>query len=200
MRGRTLETPRDKAALRAEILARRDNLPPANRRTASARIRETCLGHPAIARAASLFVYVSTPREVDTHRLIDHLLAAGRTVLVPLIRDREQMTAVPFPGWSCMRPGQLGILTPPALPPWDGTVDAALVPGVAFTAGGARLGYGRGYYDRWLSTHPATTAIALAFELQVVDKLPLDSHDMLIPTIITERRTITGGEGGTLIF
>ena len=111
-----------------------------------------------MAQADAIFGYVSTAAEVGTRALIDTLEAAGHTILVPLVRDRYTMLAVRFRGWQAMRRGALGILSPPSTRAYTGTVAVALVPGLAFTRADARLGYGGGYYDRWLTAHPGTTA------------------------------------------
>lgn len=175
-----------KSRLRAEAQARRAALTPTVRRHASQRIENTCRAEQAVAQTGAIFVYVSTATEVETHALIDAFVAAGRTILVPLVRDRQTMLAVPFPGWQPMRRGALGILSPPPTPAYTGKITAALVPGLAFTTTGARLGYGGGYYDRWLTLHPGTTAIALAFDIQIVEKLAVAAHDVRIARIITE--------------
>lgn len=137
-----------------------------------------------------MFAFVSTAAEVDTHVLIDALLARGQRVLVPLLADRTTMLAVPFPGWARLVPGQLGILTPPAAPPWPRAPDMVLVPGLAFTPAGARLGYGGGYYDRWLARHRPRHIAALAYEAQLFESLPGGAHDQPVPRIFSEARTI----------
>jgi 5-formyltetrahydrofolate cyclo-ligase len=62
------------------------------------------------------------------------------------------------------------------------------VPGLGFTRTGARIGYGAGYYDRWLAAHPRTTRIGVAFECQLVAVLPQEPHDIRMHHVVTERR------------
>ncbi|MBE0584168.1 MAG: 5-formyltetrahydrofolate cyclo-ligase, partial [Desulfofustis sp.] len=71
-------------------------------------------------------------------------------------------------------------------------LDLIILPGSVFDRRGGRFGYGGGYYDRLLAQVPNATRIALAFELQVVDRLPLADHDELLDRIVTEQRIITG--------
>ena len=190
-----MERNHEKALIRADVLRRREQLPPRVRQAASDQIAAMCLAQPTVTMAPSIFIYVSTATEVATHALIDQLLARGHVVLVPSLPNRAEMIAVRFPGWARMQPGVLGILTPPPQPAWPRQIDLVIVPGVAFSAAGARLGYGGGYYDRWLALHPATIPIALAFDLQVVDHLPTTPRDVLMPTIITESRNLGSAQG-----
>lgn len=86
-----------------------------------------------------------------------------------------------------LTPGAMGILTPsehlPVIPPQE--LDLIIVPGVAFTPAGARLGYGGGYYDRYLPQCTRATIIAAAFPEQMLESLPTEPHDLLIPRILT---------------
>ena len=181
---------RQKSQIRAEARLHRDALTAAARHRASQRIQDACFTHPTVAAAEAVFVYVSTDREVETHALIDAFETAGQTALVPFIQDRHTMLAVRFPGWQAMRRGALGILSPPPTTAYSGPVAVALVPGLAFTPNGRRVGYGGGYYDRWLAAHPDTTAIALAFDIQIVGDLPVGHDDVSVNTVITEYRCL----------
>jgi len=156
------------------------------RQSASALVRARCLAHPAVVRATSVFVYLSQGCEVETALLVDALVAAGVTVLVPRILDRTTMIAAPFPGWRGLRPGVLGILAPPCRDAWPAPVDVACVPGLAFTRDGRRLGYGGGYYDRWLAAHRPACALGLAFQAQVVPDLAQEPHDQQLDGVLTE--------------
>jgi 5-formyltetrahydrofolate cyclo-ligase len=180
----------DKSVIREFARRQRDAIHADQREAFSSRIFKKCIALPAIRQARTLFVYVSTEFEVATHALIDFCLDAGQTIAVPLVGDKSAMSAVHFPGWDAMKPGALGILTPPPLPPWPGAIDVVIVPGLAFTADGGRLGYGGGYYDRWLALNPAAATIALAFEAQIFDVIPAFPHDRQMACVITESRTI----------
>ncbi|MEQ9058137.1 MAG: 5-formyltetrahydrofolate cyclo-ligase, partial [Gammaproteobacteria bacterium] len=178
---------------RAVARARRDALPADEHADASKAITARCLADPLVATSRSVFAFLSAAQEVHTHDIVDALLARGATVLVPYLVDRETMLAVPFPGWAQLTPGRLGILSPPPAPAWTGRVDLVLVPGLAFTIAGARLGYGGGYYDRWLATQRPRHTAALAFECQLCTTLPCAPHDQPLERIFTEQRTIECG-------
>ncbi|MCG8512095.1 MAG: 5-formyltetrahydrofolate cyclo-ligase [Rhodospirillales bacterium] len=127
----------------------------------------------------SWFIYVSRGSEVDTHELIARLLERGDTVTVPLVRDDGKMEAHIIESLDALQPGRFGVLEPmrenllaePAV---------AIVPCLALTRSGVRLGQGGGYYDRYLAAHPDTRAYALAFAEQVVDELPEDVWDVRV--------------------
>ena len=89
-----------------------------------------------------VFAYLSKADEAGTRTVINQLLASGIDVLVPSLVDRTTMVATRFPGWDALRPGALGILVPPSLEACTDEVDLGLVPGLAFSNHGARLGYG----------------------------------------------------------
>lgn len=180
-----------KRRLRETALAGRDRLPADAHRAASDRIREQVLRLPDIAEARTVFVFVSFGSEVDTHGLIDSLLARGQQVAVPRIMDATTIRAVPMDSWDDLAPGKWGILAPLRDDPAPGPFDAAIIPGVAFTESRQRIGHGRGYYDRWLEANPVGSSIALAFELQLVPELPVEPHDRSVDRIVTEDRVIS---------
>lgn len=179
-----------KAALRERQKQARDALPTEARREYSARIRKRLLGLPVLQAARSIFCFISHGSEVDTHPILDWLLDQGKTVLVPKILKAEGMIAVPFSGWDDLRPGQLGILTPAASTPYPRRIDVSITPGLGFTASGKRLGYGRGYYDRWFAGHPVVYRIAVGFECQLLEDLPAGERDVPVTMVVTEQRLI----------
>ena len=180
-----MESESEKTRLRRALIAARENKPGAQKRLHSELICRTVLAFSP--PPASIFVYVSLA-EVDTRMLIDAYIARGTIVMVPRIVAGGEMRAVKFPGWQEMTAGPLGILAPRSERAYAGPVASAIVPGVGFTHSGARIGYGAGYYDRWLAAHPQTTKIGIAFECQIAAELPQEPHDMVMDRIVTERR------------
>jgi 5-formyltetrahydrofolate cyclo-ligase len=179
-----------KAALRVELKQIRDALAPAQRLDYSRTIRERLLQLPQMKAARSVFCFISHGSEVDTHALLDQLLRDGKTVTAPRITRDQGMIAVPFRDWDDLAPGQLGILTPGATQPYPGAIDLCITPGLAFTVSGKRLGYGRGYYDRWFAGHAVADRIAVGFECQVLDDLPVGANDVPVTMLVTENRLI----------
>ena len=183
----------EKARLRAYLKQKRRA--PARLRTGFDRaIRARLLEHAA--QADTVFTYISADMEVDTRNIIERLRQAGKTVLVPRILDRETMIAVEFEGWDSLRAGQLGILTPDTDEEWPGEADLCITPGLGFTPDGRRIGYGRGYYDRWFAAHPRSARVALCYECQLLDDMPTTDTDAPVQKIITEKRIISCQEPG----
>ena len=185
----------ERTTLRAEILAARDTLPAKERQRKSRAITEHLLALPEFSAARSVFAYVSFRSEVETLPLIAHCLKKGMTVSVPLTLTKEQRL-LPYAITDLNRdlaPGYCGIREPlQTLPLVDpGTIELVVMPGSVFDARGGRLGYGGGYYDRFLQgAAPQALRIGLAFDLQVVAAVPLESHDQQLDYLITETRII----------
>ncbi len=180
----------EKARLRTAIKAARAALRPDQCVNWSAQIAQRLSDLSEYREGATYFVYISHGAEVHTHGLIDHLVKQSKKVLVPRL-EAGQMWACQFPGWENLERGQLGILSPAAdAPVHRGPVDVTVVPGVAFNERGDRLGYGKGYYDRWLAEHAETCRLALAYECQLVPAIPSEVHDLPVHIIVTEQRVI----------
>lgn len=192
----------DKQQLRSRVIAARDAIPAAERAARSADLLRDVLALPQVAAAQSVFAFVSHGSEVDTHPIIDALLDDGKQVAVPLILLRKddpdrRMLAVPIRSRDELTPGVMGILSPTLSESElanlksevDFIPDLVLTPGAAFSPRSpekiARLGYGGGYYDRYLARHPDATTVGLGFEEQIVASLPTEPHDVLLDTLVT---------------
>lgn len=188
----------ERTALRTNILAARNSLPAAERQRKNRAITERLLALPEFARARSIFAYVSFRSEVETLDLIAHCLKNGRAVSVPLTLPAEhRLLAHAITDMSQdLTPGYCGIPEPLAtLPLVDpASIEVVVIPGSVFDTRGGRLGYGGGYYDRFLhSASPQALRIGLAFDLQVVKAVPLENHDQQLDYLITETRTMHMG-------
>ena len=153
-------------------------------------IAERLFGLEEWREAEVVFCYVGTGREIDTSRIIDRRLAGGKRVGVPLCTGPGVMEVREIDGWDCLVPGRYGILEPkrecPLMEPEE--IGLAVVPGLSFTADGVRLGYGGGYYDRYL---PRVRGIKLALcrEQCLSDSLPAEAHDLPMDLVLTEKST-----------
>ncbi len=180
-----------KRAIRKEIKSKLALQPPAERARKSALIKEKLFKLEEFRKAKRVMFYVSTDEEVATKEMIKETLKMGKKVCVPIILEEENRILASEIDESCvLREGPLyGIYQPEerSLRPVDKEgIDVVVVPGVAFDCCNVRLGRGRGYYDRFLKDFPdKTKTIGLAFDFQVVDKLPKDSHDIPVSKIIT---------------
>jgi len=150
----------------------------------------------AFVNAATVFTYVSFRSEVPTHLLLAQCLARGKTIVVPRTRPKErelELFTITEPEKD-LSPGYCNIPEPDphkSVPANEGTIDVVLLPGSVFDEQGGRLGYGGGYYDRFLARETVQAIrIGLAYELQVVRELPLLPHDQLVHILVTEQRII----------
>jgi 5-formyltetrahydrofolate cyclo-ligase len=184
-----------KQRVRAEALAVRENLDSRLRAEKSTLIAQRCMSLELFRKAQCVFVYISVRSEVQTYAILKAALEQKKTVCVPLIDSgkQEMLACVIRDPSRDLHPGIMGIpepdrLTCPTVPACD--IDCALVPGLAFTEQGHRIGYGGGFYDHFLSGWPGSSC-ALAFEEQIVANLPFDpDYDVAFGHIITEQRDI----------
>lgn len=185
----------ERTSLRADILAARDSLPPQERQRKSRAITERILALPKFAAAKNVFAYVSFRSEVGTLALIGHCLKKSIPVSVPLTVPAEHRLlpyGITDPNRDLV-PGYCGILEPlTTLPLVDpASIELVVMPGSVFDLKGGRLGYGGGYYDRFLQTAaPQALRIGLAYDLQVIEAVPTKSHDQRLDYLVTETRII----------
>lgn len=152
----------------------------------SAAIEQLVLSLDCVERAGSVFVYVSSGSEVRTRALITALLQRGKTVAVPrVLPEPGVMQAVVICSLDDFAPGRFGILEPTTHELLEVTPDVTIVPGIAFTRTGQRLGQGGGYYDRYLAQHPATCKVGVCFNEQLAETLPCEPHDALMNDVVT---------------
>lgn len=185
-------TDADKGALRQGYLSARSRLDGAVKVALDRRIRASLEDLDAFRDAELVLAYVSQGAEVDTREIISSLLAAGRRVGVPLV-DAHALSFYEIGSLDELRPGFNGILEPA---PREGSLltmgdffgSVCLVPGLVFDADGHRVGYGGGYYDRFLWHYPGDK-IALARSMQLSSNpLPVEPFDVPVDFIVTEGR------------
>ncbi len=185
-----------KAGLRREILARRDALPPEDRRKRSASIAEALFALPEYKSAGTVLFYVSFRSEVSTRRMIEQAISHGKKVLAPKVEHhRRELRLFEIKDLSTdLEAGYMNIYEPVEKRTREASPeepDLVVMPGVGFDEKGNRLGYGGGYYDRLaVKLRPGVWLVAPAFEEQVVGDVPSLPHDRKTDIIITEKRVI----------
>lgn len=134
-----------------------------------------------------VFIYISFKNEVETDYIIQRAISENKTVYAPLITKKEMTFHRIDNLKSELITNKYGIKEPPAGLKEKKTDknSLVLVPGVAFTKQGERLGRGGGFYDRYLEKNPDGYLIAIAFEDQIVDKLPTEKWDKKVHKIVT---------------
>ena len=179
-----------KEHLRAQMLAyRQDHLRPV--RAIRSRMAVSLLMRLSVwSGARVVFAYFPVRGEADPRALVRLALREGRTVALPRVTGRRGMEFIAIRGLTGLRRGPFGIPEPGpgAVVPLS-RAGIVVVPGLAFSADGHRLGYGGGYYDRFLRGRPCP-AVGLAFESQVVSSLPRHRGDEALDAFVTERRVV----------
>ncbi len=146
------------------------------------------------------FFYVSFRSEVGTISLIEHAFKQGKQVAVPKVfRETQRLGFYRITSTDELVSGYNGIYEPVAdadrevLNVNTGSIDIIIaMPGIAFDTSGCRVGYGGGYYDRLLkNVSSRTVRIALAYKIQVMEKVPVEPHDQRVNKIVTENGVIT---------
>lgn len=126
--------------------------------------------------------------EVDTTDILSEILNCGKILLVPRCNEDNTLSLYKVASLNDLQTGSFGIPEPNEhCQEYLGDVDLFLVPGLAFTKEGKRLGRGKGYYDRLLFSHENAKKIALAFDLQIVKDMEVSQHDMFMDMVVTEK-------------
>ncbi len=134
--------------------------------------------------------YLSIGSEVRTAPLCRALLARGHELALPRIDSKGGMSAVAIASLEAVSAGPMGVMEPIGDAALSAPPEVIIVPGVAFSSDGERLGRGKGYYDRFLQQWPAALRVAPAFECQLVERIPTEPHDEPVDRIVTPRRLI----------
>ena len=177
----------EKKLLRKKMRLLRRNI--ADKKEKSLLLQQALLKESCFLSADMLFVYLPLPDEPETFLLMEEAFAMGKTVAAPRCLTDGEMEFFIVRSMDDLRPGSYGILEPEysensIITPTNNTL--ILVPGMAFDQMGYRLGYGKGYYDRYLGKHPAVTA-GLCFYECLSDSLPKGEFDLAVQFLATEQ-------------
>jgi len=179
----------EKKALRKKMIELRESMSSDRVYGLSAKIAHNLLQLDEIKNANSFFIYASKGNEVYTHDLIKTFLNRGKMVSLPKILNEEIMMACRLENWSDLMLGKYNIICPTKNYFLE-ELEVSIVPCLALTKKGERLGRGKGYYDRFLQKHPEVLAIALAYDYQIVPYISVEKEDKRMDLIITESRII----------
>jgi 5-formyltetrahydrofolate cyclo-ligase len=185
-----------KDLVRKKILALRQKLSPWEVQEKSLKIFRKLIEREDYNKSSNIMLYMPFRGEVDTMPIICHCLENSKKVIIPIAQKESKtllLSELKAPEKE-LAPGTYGILEP--LPQFirpfpKENLDLILVPAVAFDLKGFRLGYGAGYYDRFLASLPAKVlTIGMAFELQIVEEIPVEATDLPVDYVITENQFI----------
>lgn len=180
----------NKAEARAVMKAKRSKLTESDKQVKDNAIFMSLINDSVFIDSKIIFIYVSFGKEVDTLRIINFALSNNKIVCVPkVIGKTGVMKALKIDSLENMGTSDYGILEPQdnAVEISKDEIDLVLVPGLAFDLNGGRLGYGGGYYDRFLSKiRKDALKIGLAYDFQIVEEIYTEEFDILINGIISE--------------
>lgn len=144
------------------------------------------INHHKVAEAQTVMMYYSLPDEVHTHQAINTLVAMGKTVVLPVVIDNENMELRHYEGEKDLQMGAYNIMEPTGkLFTRCQDIDVAIIPGMGFDAKGNRLGRGKGYYDRFLNgTNNKAYKIGVCFPFQLLASIPTNKHDHAVDEVI----------------
>jgi 5-formyltetrahydrofolate cyclo-ligase len=177
-----------KENIRKQFLEKRDWLSADLIDIASRQIRKSLGKIEEYRKAKTIACYHSTGSEVRTHEIMQEILSHGKTLALPRI-EQENLVFCEVKKFEDLEKGEFGIMEPKQYCPIVKKFDLAIVPAVAMAKNGQRLGYGMGFYDRFLADKKIPT-IALAFSKSIAKNIPHSNEDVLISIIITEDEII----------
>lgn len=179
----------DKSSIRKEIKALRDNLDEPEIISKSGEIFSRLVLLPEYKTNNKIFTYISAKNEVDTIKLINYSLLKGRKVYVPKVTGKEMDFYEISDLSECVR-GYMGIYEPDTSykePDLSGE-GLFIMPGVAFDNKLNRIGFGGGFYDRYLERFPSFTKVAICYDFQLVESIPAENTDIKPDILITETK------------
>lgn len=180
-----------KKLIRREIFRRRNEAAPEDLARWSDCIQKRMYSSELYQNSESIYTYVAYKREVETKELITQAWKDGKRVAVPRVEGKE-MNFYYITSMDQLEESEKGILEPTTLKEACDEDALMVMPGVAFDKNKNRIGYGGGYYDKYLEAHPLMKKVAIAYEFQFVDEpLPTEPTDICPELIITESRVFS---------
>jgi 5-formyltetrahydrofolate cyclo-ligase len=181
----------NKDELRKIYRQKRRDVPDKQRKSAAA--ANILLNCERLLAADVILAYASINSEADTSGLIIGLLEMGKKVALPVSLDNGIMNFYQISSYNSLIKGRYGIPEPPLNTPVTVFTDktVCIVPGLAFDTSGTRMGYGGGYYDRFLAKNPQIYSIGYTYQDMLIPSLPAMSHDIRVNAVATEERLVS---------
>lgn len=176
-----------KRDIRKRVLSYRDSMDKKEWEENSRRIQDCVVAHPFFLDSKVIYCYVDYRNEVGTASIIKKAWELGKQVAVPKV-EGEKMIFYYIADFSDIKEGYRGILEPEKQFPAKDAHALVIMPGVAFDRNRNRIGYGKGFYDKFMDKHPSYHTIALAFECQMFDAIDAGKLDYRPEVLITEEK------------
>lgn len=175
----------EKSAIRNDAKKKRSCLTDDERIEKSRRIATKLFSTKAYKENDNILLYMSANNEVASSDIFDKAISDGKNVFFPKVYGKE-MAFISVTSLDELAKGSYGISEPISDQKADITNGLIIMPGVAFDRNCNRIGYGGGYYDKYLLSHPGLASCAICYECQLVDSIPFEAHDIKPQMLITE--------------
>ena len=180
----------EKEEIRKKILSLRESMDKEEWEQKTRNITQKVTGHPLFLQAKEIYCYMDFRREAGTCGIIEKAWEMNKKVAIPkTVGKTMRFYYISF--FRETSPGRFGILEPDESRPASGEEGLIVMPGAVFDHELHRIGYGGGFYDRYLEKHTGLLSMALAFEFQVLSRIPHEEHDIRPHVLVTEARIET---------
>ena len=176
----------EKRILRKQFIEKRKNLCSEYRKEATTKIFTTIENLECFKQAKSVFIYINFGAEVETIEFIKKYINK-KDIYVPKIVE-DDMKLVRLLDFSNLQKSNFGVLEPLSENYYEENIDLVITPSVVFDKQGFRLGYGKGYYDKYFAKNNYVNSLGVIFEKIIVDKVPQEPHDKAVDILVSEEK------------
>ena len=176
-----------KKALRKKYILNRNNLSKDYRESSTNSIFSTLEKYSFFKTSEKIFIFVGFDSEIQTENFIKKWINK-KQIFVPKIKNNK-MNLIRLKSWDELAPGHFGVLEPTSSDYYEGEVDLVITPSIVFDKNGYRLGYGKGYYDRYFTENEYRISVGLCYHKLLQENVPKEEHDKQVDIIITEEKT-----------
>lgn len=176
-----------KKTLRKKFISERNNLTNDYRNSSTNTIFTILEEQDFFKSSEKIFIYVGFGSEILTETFIKKWINK-KQIFVPKI-ENGKMNLIRLKSWDDLAPGHFGVLEPTSSDYYEGKIDLVVTPSIVFDKNGYRLGYGKGYYDRYFTENEYRISVGLAYHKLLQENVPKEEHDKQVDIIITEEKT-----------
>ena len=176
-----------KKTLRKKFISERNNLTNDYRDSSTNTIFATLEEQNFFKSSEKIFIYVGFGSEILTETFIKKWINK-KQIFVPKI-ENGKMNLIRLKSWDDLAPGHFGVLEPTSSDYYEGKIDLVITPSIVFDKNGYRLGYGKGYYDRYFTENEYRISVGLSYHKLLQENVPREEHDKQVDIIITEEKT-----------
>lgn len=173
------------------MVEEREELSQKNVEDLSKQVCENILKLSELKDITAVGIYLSLRNEVMVEKLFEPLHAQGKLICTPIVSGTKNLDFVRLDSLSDLKKGPGGVREPKVKECiLETQIEALVIPGIAFDPRGYRVGWGRGYYDTFLSKNPNLIKIGAAYDFQIIDRIEAEDHDIKMDYVVTEKRIL----------